>query len=204
MPETPALSTKERLLASGALVFAERGFEGGSVREICRRAEASGNMVHHYFGSKAGLLDAIVERFGAEVLAVPMRLLKTPAKSRDDFASRIEMLFEATLDACMEHRALMMVVAREQAEPPVLAEYAARLIKFLEQGKRKGFVRKGLDAKMVSGAMLDRITAQVELGPWMKRSHGVDLSDRRYKKRWCAANVDLFLYGMLEPEDGAG
>ena len=80
---------------SGALVFAEKGFDGGSVREICKHASTSINMVHHYFGSKAGLLDAIVEQFSSQVFAVPMRLLETPPKSGDDFGSRIEMLFEA-------------------------------------------------------------------------------------------------------------
>ncbi len=197
MTERAPASTRERLLEAGAAVFAERGFDGGSVREICRRAKASGNMVHHYFGSKAGLLDAIVEQYGLGVLALPMRLLESPVRSRDDFSSRVEMLFGATLDACIEHRSLMMVVAREQATPPALAEYAARFIQFLEDGKRLGFVRADLDAEMVSGALLDRIMAQVQMGPWMKRSHGVDLSDRAYKKRWCAANIDLFLRGML-------
>jgi len=182
---------------SGALVFAEKGFDGGSVREICKHASTSINMVHHYFGSKAGLLDAIVEQFSSQVFAVPMRLLETPPKSGDDFGSRIEMLFEATLDAYLEQRAVLMVVVREQADPPALTQYMARFTEFLEQGKKKGFVRKGLDTQMVAGALLDRISNQVQFAPWIKRNHGIDLSDPKYKKRWCASNLDLFLHGML-------
>ncbi len=182
---------------SGALVFAEKGFDGGSVREICKRAGTSMNMVHHYFGSKAGLLDSIVDQFSSHVFVVPMRLLSPPPKSLDDFRSRIEMLFEATLDAYIEQRAVLMVVVRQQADPPALTTYVARFSKFLEQGKKKGFVRKGLDTQMVTGALLDRILNQVQFAPWIKRNHGIDLSDPKYKKRWCASNLDLFLHGML-------
>ena len=39
----------------------------------------------------------IIEQFGVKVLALPMKLLATPAKSRDDFISRIELLFEVFL-----------------------------------------------------------------------------------------------------------
>ena len=197
MPSDADTSTRERLLMSGALVFADKGFKGGSVREICKRANTSMNMIHHYFGSKAGLLDAIVEQFSSQVFAVPMRLLETPAKSCDDFASRIEMLFEATLDAYMEQRAVLMVVVREQADPPALTQYMKRFTEFLDQGKKKGFVRKELDTQMVTGAMLDRISNQVQFAPWIKRNYGIYLSDPEYKKRWCTSNLDLFLHGML-------
>jgi len=154
-------------------------------------------MVHYCFDSKAGLLDAIVEQFGSRVFAVPIRLLDTPAKSRDDFASRIEMLFEATLDAYVEQRLVFMVVVREQADAPALNEFMARFAAFLEEGKKKGYVRKNLNADMVTGAMLDRIANQVQYAPWIKRNYGTDFSDVEYKKRWCQSNLDLFLYGML-------
>jgi AcrR family transcriptional regulator len=197
VPSDAEASTRERLLMSGALLFAEKGFKGGSVREICEHANTSMNMIHHYFGSKAGLMDAIVEQFGSQVFAVPMRLLDTPAKSRDDFSSRMEMLFEATLDAYIEQRSVLMVVVREQADPPALTQYMKRFTEFLDQGKKKGFVRKDLDTQMVTGAMLDRIANQVQFAPWVKRNYGTDLSDPAYKKRWCASNLDLFLHGML-------
>ncbi|MFT6145677.1 MAG: AcrR family transcriptional regulator [Myxococcota bacterium] len=197
MPDNPNISTRERLLMSGALLFAEKGFKGGSVREICEHAGTSMNMIHHYFGSKAGLMDAIVEQFSSRVFEVPMRLLDPPAKSQDDFRSRIEMVFEATLDAYIEQRLVLMVVVREQADPPALIQYMNHFTAFLEQAKQKGFVRNELDVEMVTGVMLDRISNQVQFAPWVKRNYGTDLSDPEYKKRWCASNLDLFLNGML-------
>ena len=190
--------TRDRLLTSGAVLFAERGFGGVSVREICDHARTSLNMIHHYFGSKKGLLDAIVEQFSSEVFAIPMRLLDTPARSKDDFGSRIEMLFGATLDAYIEQREVMMVVVREQADPGALPEYMSRFAAFLEEAKKTGFVRNELDSDMITGFMLDRILNQVQFAPWIKRNYGIDLlTDADYKKRWCKSNLDVFMNGIV-------
>ncbi len=198
MEKTANLSTKDTLLKSGAILIAEKGYNGVSVREICTHANTSINMIHHYFKSKEGLLKAIVQQFGLNVFAVPMRLLDKSPKSKEEFQSRIEMLFESTLDAYLQERVLLMVILREQPNPPALVEYMERFSKFIEQAKEKGFVRSELDSEMVTGFLLDRILNQVQFAPWLKKIYGFDLhGDPEYKERWCASNLDLFLYGML-------
>ncbi|MFT5565041.1 MAG: AcrR family transcriptional regulator [Myxococcota bacterium] len=197
MDETQLPPARERLLMSGAAVFAEKGYAGGSTREICARASTGTNMVHHYFGNKAGLLDAIIERFGSQVLALPVKLLAAPAQSRDDLVSRIEMLFAATMDACLEHSDLLKVAVREDASPAALGDYADTFVAFLDEGKRRGLVRAGLDTSMLSGVILDRVINQVLYAPGIKAAHGVDISDPIYRTRWCAANADYVLHGML-------
>lgn len=203
MSETNAVPTRQRLLSAGAEVFAEKGYEGGSTRDICARANTSINMVHHYFGNKAGLLEAIVEQYGEHVLAVPMQLLAVPAKSRDDFISRIEMLFVTTLEACLEHRNLLKVVMREDASPQALVDYTDTFVQFLDQGKQHGLVREGLDTTMITGAILDRIINQVLYIPGLSQAHGIDVTDPGYRQRWCTSNVDFFVHGIL-PEAHPG
>jgi AcrR family transcriptional regulator len=48
--------TRARLLDAAREVFSQRGFQGATVREICRRADANGAAVNYHFGSKDGLL----------------------------------------------------------------------------------------------------------------------------------------------------
>ncbi len=54
--KTASEQTRARLLAAAREVFSQRGFQGATVREICRRAEANGAAVNYHFGSKDGLL----------------------------------------------------------------------------------------------------------------------------------------------------
>ena len=48
--------TRARLLEAARETFSQHGFQGATVREICRRAEANVAAVNYHFGSKDGLL----------------------------------------------------------------------------------------------------------------------------------------------------
>lgn len=58
-----AVRTRERLLAAGARLFAERGIHGAQMRDVVRAAgQANDSAVHYHFGSREGLLGAICLR----------------------------------------------------------------------------------------------------------------------------------------------
>jgi len=54
--ETKTEQTRDRLLNAAREVFSQQGFQGATVREICRRAETNVAAVNYHFGSKDGLL----------------------------------------------------------------------------------------------------------------------------------------------------
>jgi AcrR family transcriptional regulator len=66
VPNKPSCSTRERLLAAAAALFAERGFHGTKVRAIAARAGvnlAAGN--YHYGSKKALYLEVLRAQFAA-------------------------------------------------------------------------------------------------------------------------------------------
>jgi len=74
-------ATKQALLAAAVAVFAERGFDGATTREVAARAGVNEGLIQRYFGGKAGLLQAIVgnlcsERLTACRAAPPSESLK--------------------------------------------------------------------------------------------------------------------------------
>jgi AcrR family transcriptional regulator len=54
--------TKERLLDAAERLFAERGFEGTSMRAVTQAADASVSAANYHFGSKEALLQAALVR----------------------------------------------------------------------------------------------------------------------------------------------
>jgi len=54
--KTASKQTRARLLNAAREVFSQHGFQGATVREICRRAKANVAAVNYHFGSKDGLL----------------------------------------------------------------------------------------------------------------------------------------------------
>lgn len=61
-PPPEGLTTKERLLEAAEELFARDGFERVSVRAITARAGANVAAVNYHFGSRRGLVHAVVER----------------------------------------------------------------------------------------------------------------------------------------------
>ena len=59
-------ATAKALLDAGKQVFAERGFDAATTREIATRAGVNEQLIQRYFNGKAGLLLAVVERYGRE------------------------------------------------------------------------------------------------------------------------------------------
>ncbi len=109
--------TRTRLLEAAGEVFAERGFQAATVREICGRAEANLAAVNYYFGDKQRLyLDVVAYAHrGLSAQPVPHFPPGTPP------AEKLRRFVEQTLvnleqdKQCPEWgRRLMM---REMAEP---------------------------------------------------------------------------------------
>lgn len=67
--------TKLALIEAASGLFAERGFEVVSVREITGRAGANVASVKYHFGSRDGLIDAVVARMATPVNEERLRRL---------------------------------------------------------------------------------------------------------------------------------
>ena len=61
-PKTNAASadTRQRLIDAAATLFADKGFQNVTVREICKASNANVAAVNYHFGDKAGLYRAVV------------------------------------------------------------------------------------------------------------------------------------------------
>src|SRR3984957_8274648 len=59
--EDVSRSTRERLLETAGEIFAEKGFDRATGKEICARAGANVAAINYYFGSIEGLYAAVLE-----------------------------------------------------------------------------------------------------------------------------------------------
>jgi AcrR family transcriptional regulator len=72
MPRRPNVRPDEagraRVLAAGAALFAQRGFEATTIAELGARADLAKSVLYHYFDSKAGLYADVLEAATSELV----------------------------------------------------------------------------------------------------------------------------------------
>jgi AcrR family transcriptional regulator len=88
-PNALGRSTREQLLRTAERLFAERGFDAVSLREIGEAANQRNNAVaHYYFGDKEGLIEAIVADRVAEIEERRLDMVAAAEKLSDKAAVR--------------------------------------------------------------------------------------------------------------------
>jgi AcrR family transcriptional regulator len=90
----PPADTRERLLEAAVQVFAERGYEAATIREICSRARANVAAVHYHFGDKKRLYCAIFDTVFSLLRARRTAFLPTVAPPPERLRVYIRALFE--------------------------------------------------------------------------------------------------------------
>jgi AcrR family transcriptional regulator len=69
------MPTKDRILDAAERLFAKRGFSGTSLRSVIKEAGVNTAAVHYHFGSKEGLVEAVLVRRATPINNERLRLL---------------------------------------------------------------------------------------------------------------------------------
>src|SRR5690554_5571756 len=96
---TKAAKTCERILRAAEKLFSEKGFEATSLREITQLAEVNLASVNYHFGSKKGLIQAVVERYQRIFMPALSDELKQLEAQEDITTERILTCFIGPLTA---------------------------------------------------------------------------------------------------------
>lgn len=144
--------TRGQLLAAGRKLFSRQGFAGTSTREIAAEAGCNLALINHYFGSKEGLLVALIE---AEMRNGASDLLSA-LQSGDSSAEQLARFIAAAVDHFAEDAEFLRITHREIIQqgspilpklvPPIermIGELAARF-----KDQRKASALAALDPRM--------------------------------------------------------
>ncbi|GAA3963557.1 TetR family transcriptional regulator [Actinomadura viridis] len=154
--------TREAILAAARDLFAEKGYDGASLRAIARSAEVDPALVHHFFGNKEGVFVEAM-RFPLDLSRLVPRITETPR----------EHLGETMV------RTFLEIWGDDERRPPILAmlrsamtnEQAAVLLRefvttalFGRTGETHGIpmLRINAAAGQMIGVMILRYVLRVE------------------------------------------
>ncbi len=88
------VSVKDRILSAALSLFADRGYDSVGVQEIVTVCGITKPTLYYYFGSKIGLLEAVIDGFGEKMI----RALEHAAEYNHDLVRHLTDLLNAQIE----------------------------------------------------------------------------------------------------------
>src|SRR5437868_9501368 len=155
------IGAKERLLEVAVVLFAEKGLEGTSVRDIAKAAGLNLSLVSYYFGGKEGLYKELIRGFALTVKSEIEKIVAS-SESKESSKENLEMVFLMMVKSFSELREkypeLGLIMQRERlAGLPhareiyenTFTQVGESLMHLVAKAQKKGLVRKDLNPLLV-------------------------------------------------------
>lgn len=148
-----AQATRALVLQAAEEIFAEKGYEGASMRDFARRAKVGQPLIQYHFGSK--------EKLWLEVKARVMGRFASiwPEEPRANVLEEMAHASLALFRILNQDRKLLRLFSWTRLQdPPALwpgeREAIEDICRRLEEGQRKGQIRQGLNPTLIAMALI--------------------------------------------------
>ena len=143
-PDQDGNAVRDRLLGAALELFARKGFESASVRELSEAAEVTRPTLYYHFGSKEGLYLELVERLCATVEDSILRSLVPQGTARVRLRSFVLKILDSIIEDAGNQRFFFVISLDPRRNN--LSSFHERMRNFiaavvellLEEGAEKG------------------------------------------------------------------
>jgi AcrR family transcriptional regulator len=178
-----------QIIETAEQLFAERGFDGTSVRDIADEAGINVAMISYYFGSKEKLMEALFE---LRVGSVKMRI---ESLIKDESLSPIEkvnMLIDEHIERVMLKpcfQKVMQGVLVTNKNPAILKaannvklRSIAVVAELIKDGQKKGIFKKKIDVVLMLNTMVGTASQSIMSMEYYKEfNNQQDMPDEEFK-----------------------
>lgn len=190
-PTMEDLTARARIRDAALRLFAERGIDGATIRDIAKAAGVSAGLVRHHFGSKEDLRDACDSYALDQVMSI-----KTQA-TREGFGANPAFLpgVHPTLLLMMRYFARSMVDGS-----PASARLFDRMVVVTEQWLKDNHPGLTKDPRALAAVIVAMQTGQLAMHQHLSRAMGTDVFTPPGHFRLGMALVDVYSHPLLDPE----
>jgi TetR/AcrR family transcriptional regulator len=191
-------ATRTAILDAAERVFLTRGFGTASLSDIAEAASVTKSLIHHHFGSKKGLWEAVKERRFVPYAERQLEMLRGAPASAELVRTSFETFFRYLMDNPELVRILAWVFLEgegEEACAPLDKRLMTEAAQKFREGQEAGILRKDLDPRFILFVFVGLVQHWFQDQGHFRRSFdipaGADLNDA-YRQ----AALDIFLGGV--------
>ncbi len=205
MTKKPTLTSRELILSKAKQLFAERGFDGISVREIVGAARANVSMVNYHFGSKEGLYRECLASFGTRNLLIAQETLAAPSDTRE-LQLRLQMYLERTLQSHLQDPAMYRIVDQEiERRSPefkdilekVFIEVFKTVHDFFVIAQKRKIVHKALDPLVPTSMVQGFIRQELRTDSLRHEILGKTIKDDEFRQKAISDFTSILSTGLF-------
>ncbi len=197
--------TASRIVSTATRLFADKGYDGTSVKDICYAAGVNIAAIHYHFGSKENLYRHIIEQFAAERLEFARRTLQDP-QNIDDFKARLEIFLTQTLETMIRQKDIVRLIQRDvemsasrskEVYLNTLLKHAGKLLEFFDHARKRGIVAADVKPFSAAGFLMSAIIHQTRNDALVKKFSGHSLTDETYRNQWIQQTLRILTEGII-------
>ncbi len=180
--------TRALILAAARRIFAKRGLDGTSVREVAGAARVNNAMIYYHFKDKDDLYRSVLtDSFSAMTDIWRDPIFTSPTTVRRKIERYVERFIRFQKGNEELRRIMAMEFAGSGGNPNWICErYFAdnfsRLLRLFKEGMQKGEIRK-MNPSMAVASLIGVVVHNFIMQPVAEhvRGHSVDLSPRKFR-----------------------
>lgn len=179
-----------QIMEAAEILFAEKGFNGTSVRDISEKAHVNLAMTSYYFGSKEKLLEAIFEYRGDTMKLQLENLLQLKGQSS---LQKMDQLIDHYINKILSQQPFSRIMAREQVMSNT-GTTAALILKLkrcnqelvqqlIKEGQQSGEFKQDIDLPMLVATLVGTAHHMISSKHYYKALNNLeDLSDEAFQE----------------------
>lgn len=203
---SPPLSTKEVLLVAAKKIFAQKGYDGATVKDIADEAGVNISLVSYHYNGKENLFRACVEAYGVNRLNATETFLKTP-QSTEDFRVRFTLFLEDYFMNAIRDQDTMMIMHRECMSSNPLTEdlfegvfmkSIHKMMQFFSEAQEKKILRKDVDPHYLVMVVMGAIIHAIQMDEMHEQIFKSGLKDTLHREKLVTTLMGLVMGGTLK------
>ena len=156
---------KKHILESAEKLFALKGFEASTVRDIAEEAGVNLAMISYYFGSKDKMMESL---FQERMLDTKLKVQQLLNNEHITPFGKVELMLDDYIKKVIENQSFYKILLCEQVmkkNPEITKmlrslklEYAAMFTDLVKEGQKKKVFKKNIDVVLALNTMTGTVT----------------------------------------------
>lgn len=192
-------------------LFAEKGFDGASVRDIAQEADVNVAMISYYFGSKEKLMEAVFEERTVNIKLKVENLLQDKSITP---IQKVYILIDDYVDKFIHQQQFHKIMMREQMinkHTPVAAlihelkkKNLESIKTLIQEGQKTGAFKKNIDIVLMMttmvGTVSQMLTSQHFYRSLNNMEHMDDMEFQRHIRKKLSTHLKNLFKQMITNE----